>query len=32
MEETKLLVSDSFLKKCKDEDVVVEIDKHFFAY
>ena len=32
MEETKLLVSDSFLKKCKSEDVVVEIDKHFFAY
>jgi hypothetical protein len=32
MEETKLLVSDSFLKKCKVEDVVVEIDKHFFAY
>ena len=32
MEETKLLVSDSFLKKCKAEDVVVEIDKHFFAY
>ena len=32
MEETKLLVSDSFLKKSKAEDVVVEIDKHFFAY
>jgi hypothetical protein len=32
MEETKLLVSDSFLKKCKAEDVVVEIYKHFFAY
>ena len=32
MEETKLLVSDSFLKKCKAEDVVVEINKHFFAY
>jgi hypothetical protein len=32
MEETKLLVSDSFLKKCKVEDVVVEINKHFFAY
>jgi len=32
MEETKLLVSDSFLKKCKAEDVVVEIDKHFFDY
>ena len=32
MKETKLLVSDSFLKKCKADDVVVEIDKHFFAY
>ena len=31
MEETKLLVSDSFLKKCKADDVIVEIDKHFFA-
>ena len=32
MKERKLLVSDSFLKKCKADDVVVEIDKHFFAY
>ena len=32
MKETKLLVSDSFLRKCKADDVVVEIDKHFFAY
>ena len=32
MKETKLLVSDSFLKKCKADDVVVEIDKHFFGY
>ena len=32
MKETKLLVSDSFLKKCKSDDVVVEIDEHFFGY
>ena len=32
MKETKLLVSHSFLRKCKADDVVVEIDKHFFAY
>ena len=32
MKETKLLVSDSFLKKCKADDGVGEIDKHFFAY
>ena len=32
MKETKLLVSDTFLKKCKADDVVVEIDKHFFGY
>ena len=32
MKETKLLVSDSFLRKCKADDVVVEIDKHFFTY
>ena len=32
MKETKLLVSDSFLKKCKADDVVVEIDEHFFGY
>ena len=32
MKETKLLVSDSFLKKCKADDIVVEIDEHFFGY
>ena len=32
MKETKLLVSDTFLKKCKADDVVVEIDKYFLAY
>ena len=32
MKETKLLVSDSFLRKCKADDVIVEIDKHFFGY
>ena len=32
MKETKLLVSDSFLRTCKADDVIVEIDKHFFAY
>ena len=32
MKETKLLVSDSFLRKCKADDVVVEIDEHFFGY
>ena len=32
MKETKLLVSDSYLKRCKADDVVVEIDKHFFGY
>ena len=32
MKENKLLVSDSFLKKCKADDVVVEIDEHFFGY
>ena len=32
MKETKLLVSDTFLRKCKVDDVIVEIDKHFFAY
>ena len=32
MKETKLLVSDTFLRKCKADDVIVEIDKHFFAY
>ena len=32
MEETKLLVSDSFLRKCKVGDVRVEIDEHFFGY
>ena len=32
MQETKLLVSDTFLRKCKADDVVVEIDEHFFGY
>ena len=32
MKETKLLVSDTFLRKCKADDVVVEIDEHFFGY
>jgi len=32
MKETKLLVSDSFLRKWKADDVIVEIDKHFFGY
>ena len=33
MKETKLLVSDTFLRTCKaDDDVVVEIDEHFFGY
>ena len=32
MKETKLLVLDSFLRKCKADDVVVEIDKYFLAY
>ena len=32
MKETKLLISDTFLKTCKVDDVVVEIDKHFFGY
>ena len=32
MKEPKLLVSDTFLKKCKADDVVVEIDKYFLAY
>ena len=32
MKETKLLVSDSYLKGCKADDVVVEIDEHFFGY
>ena len=32
MKETKLLVSDSYLKRCKADDVVVEIDEHFFGY
>ena len=32
MKETKLLVSDTFLRKCKADDIVVEIDKHFLAY
>ena len=32
MKETKLLVSDTFLRKCKADDIVVEIDEHFFGY
>ena len=32
MKETKLLVSDTFLRKCKADDIVVEIDKYFLAY
>ena len=32
MKETKLLVSDSYLRRCKADDVVVEIDEHFFCY
>ena len=32
MIETKLLVSDTFLRNFKVDDVVVEIDKHFFGY
>ena len=32
MKATKLLISDTFLKTCKVDDVVVEIDKHFFGY
>ena len=32
MKETKLLVSDTFLRKCKADDIWVEIDKYFLAY
>ena len=32
MKETKLLVADTFMRKCKADDVVVEIDEHFFGY
>ena len=32
MKETKLLVSDSYLRRCKADDIVVEIDEHFFGY
>ena len=32
MKETKLLVSDTFLRKCKADNIVVEIDKYFLAY
>ena len=32
IKETKLLVSDTFLKTCKVDDVVVEIDKYSFGY
>ena len=31
MKETKSLVSDTFLRKCKADDIVVEIDEHFFG-
>ena len=30
MKETKLLVSDTFLRKCKADDICVEIDKYFW--
>ena len=32
MRETKSLVSDTFLRKCKADDICVEIDEHFFGY
>ena len=32
MRETKSLVSDTFLRKCKTDDIVVEIDEHLFGY
>ena len=32
MAKAKLLVSDTFLRTCKVDDVVLEIDKHFFGY
>lgn len=32
MKETKLLVSDSYLKRCAADDIVVKIDEHFFGY
>ena len=32
MKETKLLVSDSYLRRCKADDIVVEIDEHLFGY
>ena len=32
MKETKLVVSDSYLKRCSADDIVVEIDEHFFGY
>ena len=32
MKETKLLVSDTFLRKCKADDICVEIDEYFLAY
>ena len=31
-ERNKLLVSDTFLRKCKADDICVEIDKYFLAY
>ena len=32
IKETKLLVSDSYLRRCSADDIVVEIDEHFFGY
>ena len=32
MKETKLLVSDSYLKRCDADDIVVKIYEHFFGY
>ena len=32
MDETKRLVSDTFLRTCKVDDIVVEITSHEFAY
>ena len=32
MKETNFLVSDSYLKRCAADDIVVKIDEHFFGY
>ena len=32
MKETKLLVSDSYLRRFGADEIVVEIDEHFFGY